>query len=347
MAQTRTKFGFGTDARLLINSWDESAAGFTGRASVDALGKKYYAVFPRILRDNKDAVISVLKDGSPLAIKGHYFNCLSGRVKADISIAPVRNGGGEVSGARVEISASPPLQHDNLRHTQQLIDVGRIATTFAHSVRNPLNAIKGAVVYLNSRYSGEKTLIEFTNIIEDEISRLDDFISRFLSSYVSETEIKDTDLNAILRKIELFTSLQAHSRGIEPVYEYGDIPPVFINPFQMEQAILNVVNNAIEAIGNGGALTVKTSLDDQLEGRYIVVGVSDTGQGISPSLPEAMSPPSKKNKGRGFGLFITCEILKQYGGRLEIKSREGGKGTTVRLILPATEDGGRVENAFL
>lgn len=327
-------FSFGIDGRLLINEWGKDAARVTGKAAVDVMGKKYYKVLPRILANDRDAALQVLRTGKTLTLKGHYFNSITGQIKADIRIDPVKGAQGKVKSVSVHVITYRQRFGEKTNNAQRLIDTGKTATAFVHSVRNPLNAIKGAVVYLRSRYSQESTLLEFTNIIEQEISTLDDFISRFLSASASEAELSETDINSMLKKIEILTSLQARARNVGSGYFYGDVPPVTANAFQLEQAVLNVINNALEALRPGEEFKVSTLCERCSENNYVVIEVSDTGPGMA--LPEAdeISVPLNKRKGRGFGLLITREILKQNGGHMEITSRKDG-GTTVRIYLPA------------
>ncbi|MGE5172249.1 MAG: ATP-binding protein [Betaproteobacteria bacterium] len=219
-----------------------------------------------------------------------------------------------------------------LHQSQKLIDIGKIASTLAHGVRNPLNAIKGAVVYLREKYQTEEPLIEFTKIMEDEISRLEEFISKFLSSSVSDTEDKETDINSLLKKIDIFTSLQIYTRNIQSHYEFGNIPPITINSFHLEQAILNVINNAIVAMENGGQLKISTSTEERAGKIFVVVAISDTGPGMRDSALGEL-PADKRENGKGFGLFITYEILSHYGGHLEIDSKKN-TGTTVKMFIP-------------
>ena len=208
----------------------------------------------------------------------------------------------------------------------------KVASTLAHGVRNPLNAIKGAVVYLSEKYSQEAPLVEFTKIIEDEISRLESFISKFLSSSVSVTEDRETDINSLLKKIEVFIALQIYTRNIRSLFEYGSIPPVIINSFHLEQAILNVINNAIDAMDNGGQLKIGSSVEERSGRIYVVVAVSDTGRGMTNACVGEL-PLDQKDNGRGFGLFITYEILRHYHGHLEIDSKRNA-GTTIKLFIP-------------
>jgi two-component system nitrogen regulation sensor histidine kinase GlnL len=327
---------FCTDKQLRICSWEKEIAEFTGRPASSALGYKYYEVFPRLVIDRKDAISLVIKSKKPFTLKKYSFPCLYGGLTADIKIKPTPY----QNNSHVTVAIHP---HEgcsvakNLQQSKKLIDIGKIASTLAHGVRNPLNALKGAVVYLGGKYAGEETLVEFTKIMEDEISRLEDFISRFLSSSVSETEVSETDINTLLKKIEVFTSLQIFTKNIHSHYEFGNIPPITMNSFHLEQAVLNVINNAIDAMKNGGNLNIRSFTEERAGKLYVVIAVSDTGPGIPDNKLNALATENKNN-GRGFGLFITHEILKHYGGHLEIDSKKD-VGTTITLFIPCMQQG--------
>jgi two-component system nitrogen regulation sensor histidine kinase GlnL len=325
---------FSADKKLCIRSWEKEVAEFTGQSSTDIIGKKYYEIFPRIFTDNKDALSEAIKNDKTLSLKGYSFNCLYGRINADIRIKPIKSRNHKVDSVKVIISPhSTCAVAKRLHQSQRLIDIGKIASTLAHGVRNPLNAIKGAVVYLREKYDYEEPLIEFTKIMEEEISRLENFISRFLSSSVSETEVRETDINSLLKKIEIFTSLQIYTRNVQSHYELGSIPPITINSFHLEQAILNVINNAIDAMTDGGQLTIRTFTEERSGRIFVVIAISDTGPGMSDRKIDDLTSENREN-GRGFGLFITYEILKHYGGHLEIDSKKN-IGTTIKLFIPS------------
>jgi len=328
------EISFSTDKKLRINSWGKEVAEYTGQSSTQIVGNKYYEIMPRIFTDNKDALSEAIKNKKTLSLRGYSFNCLFGRIKADIKIKPMRSGNQTVDSVKVIISPHSSCEvARKLHQSQRLIDIGKIASTLAHGVRNPLNAIKGAVVYLREKYNYEEPLIEFTKIMEEEISRLENFISRFLSSSVSDTEVKETDINSLLKKIEIFTSLQIYTRNVQSLYELGSIPPITINSFHLEQAILNVINNAIDAMTDGGQLRIRTFTEERSGRIFVVIAISDTGPGMSDKRIDDLSSENREN-GRGFGLFITYEILKHYGGHLEIDSKKN-IGTTIKLFIPS------------
>ena len=326
-------YSFSTDYKLCIKTWDERIAELTQKSPASALGRKYYEVFPRIFVDDDDGLSLSLKTNKDVFLKEYCFQCFRGHIKADVlirsSIAE------DMQSTAVEVTISPlsrcPIEK-KLQEAQPFIDIGKTASRLAHGVRNPLNAIKGAVVYLRGKYATERTLIEFAKIMEEEISRLDNFISKFLSRSMEDTETTSVDINTLLKKVNVFTALQAHAADIKTLYEYGDIPEIRVSAFQLEQAILNVINNSIEAMCAGGQLAVRTRLEKHFNTDFIVIEISDTGSGISGPKTNGREPAAVED-GRGFGLFITSEVVKSYGGHLEIKS-EKDKGTDVRLYLP-------------
>ena len=327
---------FYTDHKLRICSWGKEMSEFTGQPADSVMGNEYFTVFPRIYNGNKDALACIIRAKKPLLLKNHAFYCFFGSLTADVKIKPAKSADKKTSLIKVTLHPHTTCaMSKKLLQSKKLSDIGKIASTLAHGVRNPLNAIKGAVVYLREKYVAEDTLLEFTKIMEEEISRLEVFISNFLNSSVSETEDSETDINALLRKIEIFTSLQIYTRNIRTYYEFGKIPPITINAFHLEQAILNVINNALEAMQSNGQLDIKSFTAERSGKYFVAVSISDTGPGMPDRKPDEYTPGSENN-GRGFGQLITHEILNHYGGHIEFDSKIN-VGTTVTLFIPCQQ----------
>lgn len=327
---------FHTDNNLCISIWGDEIAKFTGKPPEMTLGNKYYEVLPLISLEGKDALAEAVRTNSALSLRQYQIPCLFAQISADINIIPLGSAYGNVKEIKVTmVPATTCTVAHKLNQSQQLINIGKIASTLAHGVRNPLNAIKGAVVYLSEKCCNDAPLVEFTKIMEEEISRLENFIANFLNSSVSDTDVKETDINSLLKKIEVFTSLQIYTQNIQSLYEYGNIPPVLTNSFHLEQAILNVINNAIDAMHQGGLLKIGTSTEERAGRIFVVIAISDTGQGMAESekVPGELTA-EQRGDGKGFGLFITHEILNHYGGHVEIDSKKN-IGTTIRLFIPS------------
>jgi two-component system nitrogen regulation sensor histidine kinase GlnL len=335
---SKVHFSFSVDKELRINSWNGELEKIYGKSLLEVRGTPYYKIIPRITKDDKDAIILALKRGKPVILNEDHVTCQCGEVRGSIRVTPHKDAAGKVSGASIVISAYPSCRvWKRLQRSQRLLDMGKIAATFAHGVRNPLNAIKGAVVYLREKYANEKKLIEFTTIIEEEISRLENFIAKFLSTSLSEKGLSETDINILLKKVEVLTSLQTQSRNIEAIFEYGNPVLVTVSSFHLEHAILNVLNNAIEAMPSGGRLRIKTQSEFRAGKEFATIEISDTGSGMAKGMSDDMIA-SPGVKGKGFGLFLTREILRSCGGHLEIKNRRGS-GTTAKLYVPVDKNG--------
>ena len=199
-----------------------------------------------------------------------------------------------------------------------------------------------AVTYLKNRYGNDANLLEFTGIMEEEIDRLDRFISSFLSASAVSFGRERNDLNALLRKLEQFIALQAQAAGVALSLDLAaSLPVIEINLFQVEHAILNVLNNAIHALPKGGHIRVTSRYEACPAGRCVVVAVQDDGPGLGDATEDFALPrlASAVSEGRGFGLFLVREIMQQHGGSMEIRTGRG-QGTTARLLFPVCGSAG-------
>lgn len=331
---------FTVDNKLRILTWSKKLEKMAGKSSFEIHGMPYHEIFPRISSGNGvDAVSKVIEDNKPILLKGCKVLYPNGVVEKNIFIDPLKTRGGKIVGARVKVAPCETQRAPKRRQGPQFTDY-KIASTLAHGVRNPLNAIKGAVVYLKEKYAGDETLLEFTKIMEEEILRLDNFITKFLSSMtLSAAELSRANINSLLREVEILTSFQADARNIKTTYECGNLPLLVIDSFRLKHAVLNIVNNAIEAMHKGGHLCVKSGIERHDDRLYAVIEVSDTGPGMARIKGENLGQ-YRSTRGRGYGLTITREVIRSHGGYMEIKSRKGC-GTTIRLYLPVTDVEGK------
>lgn len=333
-------YKFTVDRELNLRTWDKNLERIRRKMSSEVAGTPYYELLPRLWNGKGDAVSRVIRYGKPLLLKDYQVRCFFGLSQVDVEITPLSDGSAKVSGALVTLTehAGCSLFQD-LQRSQTLIDIGKVSVTLAHGVRNPLNAIKGAVVYLKERYRAEATFLEFEQIIEEEITKLDHFISRFLSTSFLDREMIDTDVNALLEKVAKMTSLQARAGKVNFVQQFAEVPMVRIDSFQLEHAFLNVINNSLEAMPEGGSITLRTSCARKNQTQFVVVDITDTGLGMASK--ELLLPRKKEAvvKGKGFGLFITREIVRYHAGHIEIINGKRA-GTTIRIHLPVELQGG-------
>ena len=227
-----------------------------------------------------------------------------------------------------------------LIRSEKLISLGRLSAGVAHEIRNPLNAMKGAIVYLQKRRSEDSVIQEYTQLILEEINRLNEFVADFLYfAKQSPPNRVPTDLTELLRNALNLLDEEFRNKGITVSFQVNSsLPPLELDPHQMEQVFLNIFVNAVHAMSNGGTLTVSAAVQKDVRKGITtlktVVEVKDDGVGISQEHLKSIFDPffSTKETGTGLGLPISLGIVEGHGGRMQIGSKVG-EGTTVLVEL--------------
>jgi signal transduction histidine kinase len=227
-----------------------------------------------------------------------------------------------------------------LIRSEKLISMGRLSAGVAHEIRNPLNAMKGAIVYLQKRRAEDSLIQEYTHLILEEINRLNEFVTEFL--YFAKQAPPNrvpTDFNELLLNALNLLTEEFKGKGITvSLHLDSSLSLLEIDPHQMEQVFLNFFVNAVHAMPKGGELEVTTSLrkDGRKSGIVKVVAeVKDNGTGIAQEHLKSIFDPffSTKETGTGLGLPISLGIVEGHGGTIRILSKEG-EGTIVVVELP-------------
>lgn len=333
------KCEFSVDQTLIIKSWNSGMEKLSHLRAVDVVGNKIKDVYPIL----NDKISPVFIDGRKRQLKNFKNICFMGTdLNADIKILPLKNKKGKVVEANVQlnnITGKCPLTK-KLADSEKMVAIGKVASSLAHGVRNPLNAIKGAVVYLREKYGHEPTLLEFSTIIYDEINKLDNFISSFLSTAKGESKFFPVNLNEVLKTIFTMIKPRTEMQNIKVLHHHSVLPFIYADTFQIEQAIFNIINNAIEAMPNGGIINIKTCLKWEGDNDYAVIEISDTGEGISDKQLRKLGELSgnSERSDKGFGIFLSREVIKAHKGKLTWESAKD-RGTTFKIFLPVKQSG--------
>lgn len=332
------------DQQLQITSCCQGFGEFHGMSCEQIQGLCYDEVLPRLFHKERDAIGWVLETGDALVMEKVPLGKNFPIQVADLLIEPLLEQGIQF-GARVivragEIKDQAPLT----RPIQRSDELEKLAIMLSHGVRNPLNAIKGAVTYLQSRFGHDPEMGEFTGIMIEEILHLERFISGFLATSCLDQSAVSLDINTLFKKISVYTALQLRSAGVSMSLECGQVRPLQANSFQIEQAILNLLNNAIAVLPPGGQICLSSGMEERQGQEYVSLAVADNGPGMPADKLVALNNPAmepERGRERGFGLYITREVVQAYGGTIEIDS-EPGKGTSVRLLFPVADEGASV-----
>ena len=214
--------------------------------------------------------------------------------------------------------------------------MGQLASGVAHEIRNPLNAIGMISQRLGKEFqpkSDEKEFHELTRTVVTEVRRINAIIQQFLKfARPPELDLKRTNLESLIKSVVKLTSAQAQEKGIEISLNLNPIPDLLIDSNQMKQALLNIIQNSIEAIKEKGAINIQSKLIDD---REAIIAISDSGIGMSQETLSKIFNLyfTTKSSGTGLGLSLVHQIISQHDGRIEVES-EVGKGTRFLIYLP-------------
>jgi len=333
--QKKVKCAFSVDDALIVRTWDSEMERLCHKSLQEVIGINIKEILPVLY----DKISQVLTEGKKKSIKNFQTSCLFGMnvLSADVQMSPVKGRDGKVKEIFVvldKINGGCPFSKLTTDHTR-IIEIGKMASTLAHGIRNPINSIKGAITYLTGKYGKEQTLLEFGKIINDEITRLDNFISNFLSSPEGIVNYSSTNLNNIIKAILKMIKPRTESQDIKVIANLSTLPSIVLDSFQIQQAFSNIINNALEAMPDGGVLTIKSSVSCEDNVNYALIEISDTGSGISKKALSRLGKLSHETDkyGRGYGVFLSREIIKANHGRLLWESVKG-KGATFKIYLP-------------
>ncbi|HET7746070.1 MAG TPA: GAF domain-containing protein [Vicinamibacteria bacterium] len=232
--------------------------------------------------------------------------------------------------------------HDRILRSEKMAVLGTFASGLAHEVRNPLNSIALQLSILERRIGRCEAALaaemaDLTSVIREEIKRLDGLVGDFLLfSRTDRVQFHPASLEAIVEEVIRLVEPEAAATGVTLRHERKTPVPVSaMDAEKVKQVVMNLVRNALEAMPEGGACVVETSVAD---GRALLV-VRDTGPGLPEGVDVYQLFVTTKPKGTGLGLSIVQQIVMQHGGDVAAASVPG-EGTTFTVTLPVSPAGG-------
>jgi two-component system sensor histidine kinase PilS (NtrC family) len=338
-----------TDLQGRIYTFNTAAAEITGYDEADVRGQDASIFFGEIKE-----IIADSMDTTATTEAGQRFeaDCLTAdglRLRLGFSVSPLFSENGDTTGTVITFQDLTHIRalEETSRRQDRLAAIGRMAASIAHEIRNPLAAMRGSIQMLRADMQGESSQTELMEIILRESDRLNRIISDFLNYARPRSIIQSkVDVGESLRRT--FTLLRNSAEINEGHIIKEDLPdtPVLIDADsgQLQQVFWNLARNALESMPGGGTLraTVQRQPNNRLR-----IAFSDSGRGMSPQQVEHLFEPfSSTTGGTGLGLSIVYQIIRDHGGTINARSREG-QGTTITIELPGEEKeiGDRSQNS--
>ncbi len=222
-----------------------------------------------------------------------------------------------------------------LFQSEKIAAVGQLAGGVAHEINNPMGVILGFAQSIVKRIKEDDPLYKPLKSIEREAVRCRKMIVDLLTfSRTGKTEVELININQAIDETLSLIEAQAKIKNIEIIKAYNkDLPNTLANKNQIQQVVVNLFNNAIDAMQDGGRITI----DTKREGKLIEIDISDNGTGMSEEVKKHIFEPffttKEAGKGTGLGLSLCYEIIKKHNGEIEVSS-EINKGTKFSIRLP-------------
>jgi two-component system sensor histidine kinase PilS (NtrC family) len=314
------------DGRILI--FNRAAEDITGIVRENAFYLKMTAIFPFILFDSGE--LSGIKRA-----EGVITHNREGSKIINLTISPHMDVNGRrtgFTGIFHDITMLKKMEMD-IKHKEKWAAIGELSANIAHEIRNPLASLKGAIEMLREDRAAKEQKERLTEIALKEMERLNGIITDFLMySTPKAAEFSAFDLSLVLdNTLELLKNTASARNDISITKDFDG--PLFVNADRqkMHQVFLNLGMNALEAMPDGGELSVST----MRTGSSFEVVFKDTGTGIQQKNIEKIFYPffTTKDEGTGLGLAIAYRIIEEHKGKINVISKPG-EGTVFKVIIP-------------
>jgi PAS domain S-box-containing protein len=342
----------------------------------NVLHRAFEKAFPLTFKDGTTLSCSADSDSPgtysvPVCLKGHTVQNLEAQLHRPdgktfdllVSAGPLRDSQQGVLGCLFTLNdiserkrAEDALRQseEKLRHQAQeleqqliasgrLVSLGEITASMAHEFNNPLGIVMGFTQDLMSETDPTDPHYRSLKIIDEESKRCEKIIRDLLQfARPKSTDFCLTDIKQVIEKTLGLVTNHLYKQKIEAVTQIEEtLPKIYADPQELEQVLVNLYFNAIDAMPDGGVLTVGAKVGVAAPGvsQEAAITVSDTGFGISPEdLPRIFQPffTARKKSGLGLGLPICDRIIKNHGGSIKVESRPG-QGTTFEICLPVVQ----------
>lgn len=295
-------------------------------------------LLPRIIEEYKHSLTSGEPFNMTLPLRG-----ADGQFRDFLTLAmPVRDASGKIVrwfGTNTDVDAQRRTE-EALRRSEKLAAVGRLASSIAHEINNPLEAVTN-LIYLAKSQTTDGEVMGYLESAEGELNRMAQITTQTLRFHKQLTAPVLTDVADLLRSILPLYKSKLLQLGVELVVKTAECPPLMCYSGEVRQVLANLVGNAIDAMDRGGKLCLRLRPGTDWRGRStgVRITVADTGHGMTPHTMKQLYEPfftTKEMLGTGLGLWVSAGIVEKHGGSLRFRSstREGRSGTVFALYLP-------------
>lgn len=326
----------------IITSWNSGARRLFGYEEDEIVGQSILRLIPENLRHEEDEILRKLRAGEKIE---HYETTRvskSGELReVSITISPIRNSNGDVIGAsKIARDVSDRKKVERLAvEAEKIATTGRMAAAIAHEINNPLASVLNLIFLARQENVSKQDLQNFLATAESELERVSHIARQTLGYYRETGAPSDVHLHGLIEDVLAVyrNRLLAHNIVVEA--KFNDLRKISVRRGEIVQIFSNVISNAIDAMPQGGKLSIQTTHVVKAEQEGLQIMMNDTGCGIRREhLGKVFEPffTTKGSLGTGIGLWVARQLVERHGGQISLSSStdSGDSGTVVTIYLP-------------
>ncbi len=325
--------------RIMI--FNKMAEKLTGYSAVEALGKELEDILPELNRPSH--VLETLRHGREFVRAETSVRARDGEeLPVSMTTFPIIGEDSEPIGAVGTLVDLTPLKRmeEKVRQLDRLATLGKFTSAVAHEIRNPLAGIAAGAQYIGKSLTEEHPQQENIRFVLEETSRLNRIISDLFNiTHPQQPLLQPQHVEPIIkRSLKALSELIRVAGGAVELEVEEDLPDAEMDADQMEQVLINLIKNGLEAAGQGGVVRISAATRPGASGeRLLEIRVLDSGPGIGEEDETKIFEPfySTKDGGTGLGLYVSKGIVERHGGTISVKAGGEGSAFTIRLPVEA------------
>jgi PAS domain S-box-containing protein len=330
------------DLNGIIKTWNQGAYRMFGYTSEEMVGQPMLRLIPEELHYEEDEILRKLRAGERI---DHYETTRAQKngdlVNVSVTISPIRNNEGKVIGAsKIARDISDRKRMEKvLIQSEKLAATGRMAAAIAHEVNNPLESLMNLIYLARQNCSASPKAQDYLLTAEGELERVSHITRQTLGYYRDTGSPSEVYFHDLIENVLGVYQSKLLASGISVESSFNDLRKIFVSRGEMLQVFSNVIANAIDAMKEGGKLSLSLRNITVRDGDGIQTIIRDDGVGIGREDLEKIFEPfftTKGDLGTGIGLWVTKQLVEARGGQITVTSsaERGKSGTTVTIYIP-------------
>jgi PAS domain S-box-containing protein len=326
----------------IVTSWNKAAEKLFGYTADEMCGQSILRIIPANLHYEEDEILRKLRAGQRIE---HYETTRQRKdgelIQVSVTISPIIDETGKVIGAsKIARDISDKRRVEQmLIQSEKLAATGRMAAAIAHEINNPLESLINVIFLARQQSAPESRISQLLLTAEQELERVSHIARQTLGYYKDTGAPRDVHIHELLENVLTVYNSKMLSMGIAVDSRFNDLHKICVSRGEILQVFSNVIANGIDAMKQGGILTITTRNVFSTDQDGVEIVIRDTGTGIAQeNLPRVFEPffTTKGILGTGIGLWVAKQLITRRGGQITIASSttSGNSGTTVSMFIP-------------